>query len=51
LQNDWKLYNHHIPQRAIDGKAEWLRPEIRELLAHCWDRILCPVRGKEAIAL
>jgi hypothetical protein len=22
LQNYWKLYNHHIPQRAIDGKAE-----------------------------
>jgi hypothetical protein len=21
LQNYWKLYNHHIPQRAIDGNA------------------------------
>jgi uncharacterized membrane-anchored protein YhcB (DUF1043 family) len=21
LQNYWKLYNHHIPQRAIDGNT------------------------------
>jgi uncharacterized membrane-anchored protein YhcB (DUF1043 family) len=38
LQNYWKLYNHHIPQRAIDGNTsiqalkEWQQKSLIYLL-------------------
>ena len=44
LQNYWKLYNHHIPQRAIDGKTpiqalkEWQQKKPDLFVKRVYDR-------------
>jgi uncharacterized membrane-anchored protein YhcB (DUF1043 family) len=44
LQNYWKLYNHHIPQRAIDGNTpiqelkEWQQKKPDLFVKRVYDR-------------